>query len=267
MSNQLSTTTTSTLQMQNKHERDKRIVFDEGPHIYYIDGCCKGYISSTTIIHSFVEPFDADNVISKIRKSRSTKYSKMTDEEIKESWEKNRVESALAGTNMHKNIELVYNNIEVDDDSVEFAMFQEFLHDHSHLEAFRTEWEIFCEDHKIAGSIDMLFKQCDGGFIICDWKRSKEIKTQNKFQKMKYPLEHLDDCNFNLYSLQLNLYKWILENKYKINIVDMFLVVLHPNNKKYKKIKVDCKKDEINLILDERKRQLKVISEQNKLVK
>ena len=41
------------LALKNPHPRDARIVFDEGPHVYYVDGCSDGYISSTTLIHSF----------------------------------------------------------------------------------------------------------------------------------------------------------------------------------------------------------------------
>ena len=49
----------------NRHERDERIVFDEAPHIYYIDGSCEGYISCTTLNHSHFEHFDADAIIKK----------------------------------------------------------------------------------------------------------------------------------------------------------------------------------------------------------
>jgi len=36
----------------NPHARDERIVFDEGPHIYYIDGSSTGYVSVTTFNHA-----------------------------------------------------------------------------------------------------------------------------------------------------------------------------------------------------------------------
>ena len=45
------------------HERDTRIVFDEGPHIYYIDGSSDGYVSVTTFNHANFEHFDADKII------------------------------------------------------------------------------------------------------------------------------------------------------------------------------------------------------------
>ena len=72
-----------TLKDINKHERDSRIVFDEEPHIYYIDGSCKDYISATTIIHSFFGKFNADEIIAKCKKNPKSKYFKMTVDEIK----------------------------------------------------------------------------------------------------------------------------------------------------------------------------------------
>ena len=125
----------------------------------------------------------------------------------------------------------------------------------SNMNAYRTEWEIFDEEHKLAGSIDMIFKSGDE-YYIADWKRSKEIKKTNKFQKGTPPIEHMDDCNYNHYSLQLNLYKYILEKHYEIKISGMFLVVLHPNNSNYIKIDIPCMQKEISWVLEERKNQM-----------
>ena len=229
----------SYLKSTNVHIRDKRIVFDEEPHIYYIDGSCEGYISSTTIIHSFFGQFNADEIASKLVKNKTNpKYKNMTVDEIKAMWEKNRVESAEAGTLLHKNIEEYYNDIPVDNSSKEYGYFLKFRNDYRDMKPYRTEWEIFDEEHKIAGSIDMIFQDEQGRFWIADWKRSKEIKKYNRYQKGNPPLEHMDDCNFNQYSLQLNLYKYILEKHYGIQIFGMFLVVLHPDNQNYLKLDV-----------------------------
>jgi hypothetical protein len=51
---------------------------------------------------------------------------------------------------------------------------------------------------------------------IVDYKTNKEIKKtsfvnwEGKSQKMIGPCEHLDDCNFNHYSLQLSTYMYIV---------------------------------------------------------
>ena len=62
------------LQELNKHPRDKRIIFDEEPHIYYIDGK-KADISVTTLIHKYFPHFDAVE----ISKKMVEKYSHQPD--------------------------------------------------------------------------------------------------------------------------------------------------------------------------------------------
>ena len=53
-------------------------------------------------------------------------------------------------------------------------------------------------------------------FYLFDWKRSKQIKKENRYRKGKHPLNHLDDANYWHYALQLNIYKYILEKNYII---------------------------------------------------
>ena len=57
---------------------------------------------------------------------------------------------------------------------------------------------------------------------------------QRVFEKGFGPCANYDSCNHVQYSLQLNLYKYILESKYDKVIVGMMLVILHPTNKTYK---------------------------------
>ena len=51
---------------KNPHPRDKEIVFDEEPHIYYIKGSSDN-ISVTTYVHNNLFPhFDSDKIIKKM---------------------------------------------------------------------------------------------------------------------------------------------------------------------------------------------------------
>ena len=63
------------LARKNPHPRDSRITFDEGPHIYTIDGD-SGFTSVTTWNHSHFEEFDADKIITRMMSSRNWKNSK-----------------------------------------------------------------------------------------------------------------------------------------------------------------------------------------------
>lgn len=71
--------------------------------------------------------------------------------------------------------------------------------------------ELIVESKGIIGQIDRLWVK-DGSIYIRDFKSNKKIERENRFQKMKYPVNHLDDCNYNHYKLQLNLYAWVLSN-------------------------------------------------------
>lgn len=226
---------------KNPHERDSHITFDEGPHIYTIDGD-SDYTSVTTWNHSHFPHFDADKIIDKMMKSRNwtnSKYFGMTPEQIKKLWKKNGREAAEAGTKMHYDIECFYNECPNENNSTEYKYFKEFEHNRTkeggfgeNMIPYRTEWMIWDKDLKLAGSIDMIYENADGTLDIYDWKRCKEIKKLNKWESAKNNLiSHLPNCNFWHYSLQLNTYKAIIERHYGKKIKNMFLVCLHPNNK------------------------------------
>ena len=128
---------------------------------------------------------------------------------------------------------------------------------------YRTEWMVYDEEVRIAGSIDMLFEDPleEGVLMIYDWKRSKEIKKTSGFD-MKYAttecINHLPDSNFWHYSLQLNIYKAIIERNYGKKVTRLMLVCLHPNNKNgdYILVKVPDLQAEVRELFEERKKQL-----------
>lgn len=72
----------------------------------------------------------------------------------------------------------------------------------------------------IAGQVDLIIKS-GNEIVIVDHKSNKKIEQKGFFNnktkssaKMKYPLNTLDDVNFNHYQLQLSTYAWMLQ---KIN--------------------------------------------------
>ncbi len=243
------------LWIKNAHPRDANIVFDEPTHIYTVNGSSKGYISCTGFLHAFFGHFDPDAVIEKMMKSPkwpTSKYYGMTAKEIKDKWSKSGEEASGAGTEMHLAIEMFLNDAEElipphVKATREWKYFMNFWNDHGHdLEPYRMEWEVYVEEIKLAGSIDGIFRRkSDGRFLIYDWKRSKEIKTDNKFQTGLGPMSHLPDCNYWHYSLQLNVYRWILEQHYGLDVAEMYLVIMHPDAKGYKRMRLNRMDDEV----------------------
>lgn len=270
------------LSTQNAHLRDQNIRFFEEGHKYivYTDPDSK-YTSVTTFNHSHFPHFDADDVIQKMMKGRNWKpghkYWGLTPEEIKTQWDTNRDSVAGAGTKMHFDIECFMNNSELtypythkdllntidineNEECLEWKYFIKFIKDHPDFKPYRTEWFIYDDNVKLAGSIDMVYENTDGSLMIYDWKRSKEISRINNFNKYAInPLIcQMPDSNFWHYALQLNTYKYILENNYDKKVTDLVLVRLHPNNEDetYELISLPDLTQDVEKLFEERKSKL-----------
>jgi hypothetical protein len=254
------------LALKNAHPRDQFISFEEGPHIYTVCGERGTYTSVTTWNHGHFSKFDADKVIDNMMKGKNWndpnyKYYGMTREQIKAMWDKKRDSSAGSGTVMHYDIECYYNNMDVSNDSIEFRYFKNFVRDFPELKPYRTEWMVYYEEMKLSGSIDMVFENPDGTLQIYDWKRVQEIRYEdtfgNKFAETEC-IGHLPDTNFWHYSLQLNTYKKILEDKYGKKVTALYLVCLHPENihKNYERIEVPILTNEMTALFELRKQQI-----------
>jgi ATP-dependent exoDNAse (exonuclease V) beta subunit len=279
------------LSHKNKHPRDENIQFFEEGHKYQIkpDPTSK-YTSVTTWNHSHFPHFDSDEVIRNMMKGKNWKeghkYWGMTPETIKAQWNANGSAVSGAGTDMHFEIECFMNDKRMqceythkelyqiyksdfivrfnqihEKKSLEWKYFIEFVKDTQHLKPYRTEWTIYHEELKLAGSIDMVYENPDGTLSIYDWKRSKDITRVNNFNK--YALTecicHMPDSNFWHYALQLNTYKAILEEKYGKKVHELYLVRLHPDNeeKSYELIKLPDLSKEIRELFQIRINELK----------
>ena len=274
------------LQNKNAHERDAQIKFYSRGHKYEIKSDPKSkYTSVTTWNHKHFPKFDADAVIQNIFNSRGWgpdhKYWGQTAEQIKASWKSNGDAVSGAGTSLHERIECFMNdkrfNFEYThmhlyevykgdhkqtDPQVEWEYFLHFLRDHPELKPYRTEWMIYDEDLKLAGSIDMVYENPDGTLSIYDWKRSKEISKINSWNKFALnPLIcHMPDTNFWHYALQLNTYKTILERKYGKVVTNLCLVRLHPDipEQTYELIPVPILTKEMTDLFEEREKEVSV---------
>jgi ATP-dependent exoDNAse (exonuclease V) beta subunit len=146
------------------------------------------------------------------------------------------------------------------DDVLEWKYFLQFIKDYPHFKPYRTEWFIYDESVKLAGSIDMVYENLDGSIMIYDWKRSKEITRINNFNKYATnPLIcQMPDSNFWHYALQLNTYKYILEKNYGKKVTDLVLVRLHPNNEEqtYELITLPDLTQDVHKLFEERKSKL-----------
>lgn len=261
------------------------IVFDEVEHKYYVDGVLM-QSSVTQLVGTFFSEFEAE----KIATAMLAKPSFLTEARYKEyrtilrdtdrfsteardmviaHWKAIADEAASLGTAMHKSIEAFYNEGRVPCPSTkEFNMFTSFdlLTKKLGFVPYKSEQIVFDTDLSLAGSVDMLYTReapsppLRGGrtkIWLVDWKRSKEIKTEAFGNKRgRAPFQCLQDCNHDHYSLQLNIYKYLLEKNYNMIIERMTLVILHPNQDDYLMFEVSDLQPEVQRAMEERLRQL-----------
>jgi len=285
-----------TLKIKNQHKRDLLISFEEKNHKYTINidsVYSTPFISTTTLIHSLFPHFDADLVIKRMMNGRNwndkNKYWGKTPDQIKELWTKNGNEVSKDGSNMHYFIECFMNQELADDVKlthknlyeeyerkkyknmlnvgVEWGYFLQYVKYFPDFVPYRTEWMVFDEEAKICGSIDMVYINEDGSLNIYDWKRAKSIDKSSSFGEF-CNLECLNDIpnsNFWHYSLQLNIYKHILEKCYGVVVKDLYLVRIHPNNtrKSFELIKIPNLNDRVKQLFEYRKSTLSLVCDDN----
>jgi hypothetical protein len=104
----------------------------------------------------------------------------------------------------------------------------------------------------------MLYMKPDGTLAIYDWKRSEEIKTENRFQSGLGPVAHLPDTNYWHYSLQLNVYRYMIQKHYGYTVSELALVILHPINSSWRVLKLNFMDEEVAGMMAARARALAV---------
>tara|TARA_Y100000389_G_scaffold204246_1_gene255842 strand:- start:34536 stop:35294 length:759 start_codon:yes stop_codon:yes gene_type:complete len=226
-----------------KHARDVNIKLDSRTHVYNIrlNGKLeKGFTSVTSLIKQSFPPFDRRGALKSVRKSGNPKYDGMTDPQILALWNSSGREAASLGTQLHEDIESFFNGMPLEQMRIspEHGQFKEFWSDHEKsLVPYRTEWEVYHEEAKLAGSIDMVFVDKDHNYFIYDWKRTKKINPDGNYGKFgRGHASTLPDSSYWHYALQLNTYQYILESKYNLKIKGLYLVRMHPDSEAYDKI-------------------------------
>ena len=105
----------------------------------------------------------------------------------------------------------------------------------------RSELVVGDSELNLTGMVDQLFwnvkEQC---LQIWDWKTNTKLNMVNKFGgKMLHILYMLDACEFTTYSIQLNVYKKIIERNTNLRLGDSFLVWFNEENPNYEIIKCE----------------------------
>ena len=222
--------------------------FDE-PHTYFID--VREMTSATRLIGKFKQSFDSEYWSTKKAKERG-----ISQEEILAEWKYKADYSCEKGTLLHEYAENYLNNkIFPYNDERGKKLLKEGPNDlKKDFEKLKTLFHQFYEDSygKLIPIKDQLFWNNKANELqIWDWKTNKEIKRNNKWQQFKDPIAHLDVCEFNTYSLQLSLYRFIIEKNTNLKLGDSYIVWFNEKNTHYEPIKCRDYRPEIVSLIEE----------------
>lgn len=204
-----------------KHPRGYEIEFFEDSHIYKstINGREIKYTSGTGVIHSCFPPFDPSGEITK----RCALKEGISVEELKAKWKAKGDASCKFGTRVHECCEdIELGKTELRNTPLDGREKIVFKHAVGIAQKFRQRLDIlgvekivFSPDLQIAGTIDLFARsRKTGDFVIIDHKTNQTIDTENKWNSFALPpIEHVPDINFYAYSLQLNLYQYLLQRE------------------------------------------------------
>jgi len=226
------------------------IEFHEEKHIYLTPDNIR-FTSVSKCISDAFPVFETNKIAARVAMKEGVSVRS-----IKEKWEKSRNDGADLGTNVHLYAECLIKGITLPR-AINKKARKYFKTVKTFIKNLKKEWDVvatelivFDSDYKLAGTFDALLRhKGTSEYKIIDWKTNKEIKLHNNYQKGKGPLSHLDDCNYNKYGLQLNLYRHILlKGKYfPIEHYDMEL--LHITEDEVTGYPIDLLDAEIELLV------------------
>lgn len=151
------------------------------------------------------------------------------DNNVKEAIEKENILFELSPTHVPK-IENKYDIVK--------QLGIQFLEQNQYLIPIAIECIVGDFEIGIAGTFDRLYyNTLSSNYEIWDFKTDKKIEYYSKYNK-KLKLFDIDDCEYNKYSLQVSLYKYILSKYVNIEIKDCFIVHFNINENKYETIKL-----------------------------
>ena len=230
--------------------RNRNIALIEETHEYTLSTQPNHIFTSvTTFIEQFFEGFDAQKVAKKLI-NKYPKYAGRTVESLIADWNA----AADHGTKVHHEIEQWIKD-GIDPIDIKAINGKDWLNDYklkSDIDIL-SEVIVYSTELSIAGTVDILAKDNSTGlYEIIDWKTSKKIEMVSYGQKMGTHeiTKNIMDCNFYHYSLQLSLYRYILETYYGLKIHNQLIAQLHDDG--VNAHVAPYMKDEIIAMLDNR---------------
>ena len=198
-------------------------------------------------------------------------------QEILDEWQQKNEESCERGTKIHAMLENSFYKMGANCNLQKFGIGGKFICDKGRTtldleDGVYPEYLISRISNdgilRLAGQIDLLVKK-GHHYTIIDHKTNSKIETKGFYNsttrgtsKMKYPLNNLDDCNYNHYNLQLSTYAWMIQKKDPEAVIDDLILNWYPHEGGNKQFHMEyIKKDVIKMLKWYKKQLLHEITE------
>ncbi len=198
---------------------DKDIVLIESSHTYELkDDPDFEFTSCTSFVKYFFEPFDKIGIALNLTDTHPN-YTHLTPQELVSEWD----DIASEGTQIHLEIEKYIKDSEAPEHPKSrqaVKWLEEYLADQDRYKLY-SEVIVYSKELALAGTIDLLIHDSvNDAYKLLDWKTNKKIFTSSFGNKtgIHQATNHLMDCNYYHYSIQLSLYRYILEEYYGLKV-------------------------------------------------
>ena len=226
---------------------DNNIFLKEDVHEYQlVDDPEMEFTSCTTFAKYFFQPFDKIGIANNLT-STHPNYMAMTPQKLVAQWDN----IAEEGTLIHNEIEeFVKNDVDAPTREKSKVAIEWIKKNFTDKYDVFSEVMVYSKELALAGSIDiLLYDKEEKSYKILDWKTNKKIDTTSFRNKMgtHQASARLMDCNYTHYSIQLSLYRYILEKNYNIEVTGT--AISHLTEEKVISYKTEYHKREIEDML------------------
>ncbi len=185
-----------------------KIKFDEASHTYTHVDTGAPFISVTTLLGKYKQPFDRYG-----HSKRVAKREGVSQELVLEMWEEEKNRACTRGTDIHKILEDYISCGDVKDNYGWLCKSYDMAAERS-IDSFKNvlcENLLYDEEHLVAGMADLIYEH-KNEFTVGDFKTNKKFKFSSPYsERLKDPISHLHNCEFNVYGLQLSFYAYLYE--------------------------------------------------------
>jgi ATP-dependent exoDNAse (exonuclease V) beta subunit len=199
------------------------IIFNADTHTYTNTITNEKYISVTTLLGKYKQHFDKET-----HSLRVSQREGVSQQMVLDAWSAENKKATDKGTKIHKLMEnFILHKTTISGLESLYTSYNEAVATVvGNYNKVIPEGLLFNHDSKVAGTADLIFEN-KNGFIIGDFKTNKKFNFTSKYNTfLKSPVQHLTECEFNTYALQLSLYAYMYEQLTNTKCLGLFILFL-----------------------------------------